>query len=134
MAQKERQDTIYGFYNIYNWNSSISLNTKVYGMFVPNRKLFGDKIVAIRHTISPSVSFTYAPDFGASHYGYYKSYIKRDANGKESTVEYSPYSNGLFGVPGRGKTGSINFSVDNNIEMKIRSDKDSSGEIGRAHV
>lgn len=127
VAQKERQDTIYGFYNIYNWNSSISLNTKVYGMFVPNRKLFGDKIIAIRHTISPSVSFTYAPDFGASHYGYYKSYIKRDANGKESTVEYSPYSNGLFGVPGRGKTGSINFSVDNNIEMKIRSDKDSSG-------
>lgn len=127
VAQKERQDTIYGFYNIYSWNSSISLNTKVYGMFVPNRKLFGDKIVAIRHTISPSVSFTYAPDFGASHYGYYKSYIKRDANGKESTVEYSPYSNGLFGVPGRGKTGSINFSVDNNIEMKIRSDKDSSG-------
>lgn len=127
VAQKERQDTIYGFYNIYNWHSSISLNTKVYGMFVPNRKLFGDKIVAIRHTISPSVSFTYAPDFGASHYGYYKSYIKRDANGKESTVEYSPYSNGVFGVPGRGKTGSINFSVDNNIEMKIRSDKDSSG-------
>lgn len=127
VTQKERQDTIYGFYNIYNWKSSISLNTKVYGMFVPNRKLFGDKIVAIRHTISPSVSFTYAPDFGASHYGYYKSYIKRDANGKESTVEYSPYSNGLFGVPGRGKTGSINFSVDNNIEMKIRSDKDSSG-------
>ncbi len=126
-TQSEVQDTIYGLYNVYNWNSSISMNTKVYGMFVPNRKIFGDKIVAIRHTISPSVSFTYAPDFGASRYGYYTSYIKQDANGKESVVEYSPYGNSLFGVPGKGKTGSINFSVDNNIEMKIRSDKDSTG-------
>ncbi|MDO4931490.1 MAG: putative LPS assembly protein LptD [Prevotellaceae bacterium] len=126
-AQREVNDTIYGLYNVYNWNSSISMSTKVYGMFVPNRKLFGDKIVAIRHTISPSVSFTYAPDFGASRYGYYTSYVKRDAQGNESMVEYSPYASSLFGVPGRGKTGSFNFSVDNNIEMKIRSDKDSTG-------
>lgn len=126
-TQREERDTIYGFYNVYNWNSSISMNTKLYGMFIPNRKLFGEKIIAIRHTISPSVSFTYAPDFGASRYGYYTSYVKRDAKGKESVVEYSPYSSSLFGVPGRGKTGSINFSVDNNIEMKIRSDKDTSG-------
>lgn len=126
-AQREVNDTIYGLYNVYNWNSSISMSTKVYGMFVPNRKIFGDKIVAIRHTISPSVSFTYAPDFGASRYGYYTSYVKRDAQGNESMVEYSPYASSLFGVPGRGKTGSFNFSVDNNIEMKIRSDKDSTG-------
>ena len=126
-TQREERDTIYGFYNVYNWNSSISMNTKLYGMFIPNRKLFGEKIIAIRHTISPSVSFTYAPDFGASRYGYYTTYVKRDAKGKESVVEYSPYSSSLFGVPGRGKTGSINFSVDNNIEMKIRSDKDTSG-------
>ena len=126
-TQREERDTIYGFYNVYNWNSSISMNTKLYGMFIPNRKLFGEKIIAIRHTISPSVSFTYAPDFGASRYGYYTTYVKRDAKGNKSTVEYSPYSSSLFGVPGRGKTGSINFSVDNNIEMKIRSDKDTSG-------
>lgn len=126
-TQCEVQDTIYGFYNVYNWNSSISMNTKVYGMFVPNKKIFGDKIVAIRHTISPSISFTYAPDFGASRYGYYSSYVRRDANGNETNVNYSPYSSSLFGVPGRGKTGSISFSVDNNIEMKIRSDKDTTG-------
>lgn len=126
-TQREVQDTIYGFYNVYNWNSSISMNTKVYGMFVPNKKIFGDKIVAIRHTISPSISFTYAPDFGASRYGYYSSYVRRDANGNETNVDYSPYSGSLFGVPGRGKTGSISFSVDNNIEMKIRTDKDTTG-------
>lgn len=126
-TQREQQDTIYGFYNVYNWNSSLSLNTKVYGMFVPNRKLFGDKIIAIRHTFTPSLSLTYAPDFGAASYGYYKTYTKRDKDGKESTVEYSPFSSALFGVPGRGKTGSISLSIDNNIEMKIRSDKDTSG-------
>lgn len=126
-AQRELQDTIYGFYNVYNWNSSLSVNTKLYGMFVPSKKIFGDKIVAIRHTFSPSLSFTYAPDFGASAYGYYSSYVKTDAQGKETLVNYSPFSSSLFGVPGRGKTGSINFSVDNNIEMKIRSDKDSTG-------
>ena len=126
-TQREVQDTIYGFYNVYNWNSSVSMNTKIYGMFVPNKKIFGDKIVAIRHTFSPSISFTYAPDFGASRYGYYSSYVRRDAKGNESVVDYSPYSSSLFGVPGRGKTGSISFSFDNNIEMKIRTDKDTTG-------
>ena len=124
--QKEVTDTIYGFYNVYNWNSSVSASTKLYGFFVPNRKIFGDKIQAIRHTFTPSVSFTYAPDFGASRYGYYKSYERVDRDGNVMTpVEYSPYSIGLFGVPGRGKTGSITFSIDNNIEMKVKSDKDS---------
>lgn len=126
-TQREVCDTTFGFYNVYNWNASVQANTKLYGMFVPNRKIFGDKIQAIRHTISPSVSFSYAPDFGGRTYGYYDSYVKTDANGNVSTVEYSPYSNGMFGVPGKGKTGSVSFSIDNNIEMKIRSDKDSTG-------
>lgn len=125
--QKEEHDTINGFYNVYNWNMSVSANTKLYGFFVPNRKLFGDKIQAIRHTISPSVSFTYSPDFSSERYGYYDTYQKTDAQGNVTLVEYSPYSNGLFGVPGKGKTGSISFSVDNNIEMKIKTDKDSTG-------
>lgn len=125
--QKEEHDTINGFYNVYNWNMSVSANTKLYGFFVPNRKLFGDKIQAIRHTFSPSVSFTYSPDFSSERYGYYDTYQKTDAQGNVTLVEYSPYSNGLFGVPGKGKTGSISFSVDNNIEMKIKSDKDSTG-------
>ena len=125
--QQEVTDTIDGFYNIYNWNLSVSASTKLYGMFVPWRKLFGDKIVAIRHVFTPQVSFSYAPDFSSSHYGYYESYQKTDANGKVSLVEYSPYSNGLYGVPGKGKTGSISVDISNNLEMKVRSDKDSSG-------
>lgn len=123
-AQVERADTTYGFYNVYNWSMSIGASTKMYGFWVPSKKIFGDKIQAIRHVITPQVTFSYAPDCGSR---YYDTYQKTDADGNVSLVEYSPYANGLFGVPSRGKTGSITFDVSNNIEMKVKSDKDSTG-------
>lgn len=126
-AQREVTDTIDGFYNLYNWRMSVTASTKLYGFYVPWKKLFGDKIMAIRHVFTPQVSFNYAPDFGSSRYGYYETYQKTDANGETTLVEYSPYSNGLFGVPGRGKTGSISVDISNNLEMKLRSDDDSTG-------
>lgn len=126
-AMAEKTDTIDGFYNVYNWSMKVSASTKLYGMYVPWKKLFGDKIVAIRHVLTPQVSFSYAPDFSSRRYGFYESYQKTDADGNVSLVEYSPYSNGLYGVPGRGKTGSISMDISNNLEMKIRSDKDSTG-------
>ncbi len=125
--QVEVPDTVFGFYNVYNWSLSLSASTKLYGFFTPSRKLFGDKVQTIRHVITPSLSFSYAPDFSASRYGYYDSYLKTDTAGNVSLVEYSPYSSCLYGVPGKGKTGSLSLSVDNNVEMKIRSDKDSTG-------
>ena len=125
--QVEVSDTTYGFHNVYNWNMSVGLSTKLYGFWVPNRKIFGDKIQAIRHVITPTVSFSYAPDFGASRYGFWDTYQKTDADGNVSLVSYSPYSNALYGVPGKGKTGSLSFSLGNNLEMKIKSDKDSTG-------
>lgn len=127
--QKEALDTIYGFYNVYNWNLALSMNTKFYGFFVPNRKLFGEKIQAIRHVFTPSVSFSYAPDFSASRYGYYDSYQKVDETGEPfgDPVKYSYFANSLFGGPGTGKTGRVSLTLDNNIEMKVRSDKDSTG-------
>lgn len=128
-AQKEKSDTTYGFHNIYNWNLSLSASTKLYGFYVPNKKIFGDKIVAVRHVFTPQVSFSYAPDFSASRYGYYDSYQKTDKDGNVSLVEYSPYQNGLFGVPGKGKTGNISWDISNNIEMKVRTDNDSTKKI-----
>ena len=121
------RDTTRGFYNVYNWSLSVSASTKLYGFWIPNKKIFGDKIQAIRHVITPQISYSYAPDFGSSRYGYYKTYQKTDAQGNVSLVEYSPYSNGVFSVPGRGKMGSITMSLSNNIEMKVKSDKDSTG-------
>ena len=124
---QEITDTLNGFYNIYNWNLSLSASTKLYGTYIPSRKLFGDKIQAIRHVLTPSVSFSYAPDFSAERYGYYETYQKTDADGNVTLVEYSPYANGLYGVPGKGKTGSISVDLSNNLEMKIRTENDSTG-------
>ena len=114
-----------GFYNIYNWNLSLSASTKLYGFWIPSRKIFGNKIDRIRHVISPSISFSYHPDFGASRYGYYSTYQKTDANGNVSLVEYSPYNIGGVSAPGKGVSGSIGFDLGNNIEMKIRDSNDS---------
>ena len=125
--QREVGDTIYGVNNVYNWNASVSASTKIYGTWMPNRKLFGDKIQAIRHVLSPSVTFSYAPDFGSRRYGYYDSYLKTDADGNLSYVEYSPYQSSLYGAPGRGRTGNVTFSLGNNLEMKVKSDDDSTG-------
>ena len=120
-------DTVYGFNNVYDYNLSVSASTKLYGFYIPSRKIFGDKIQAIRHVVTPTVSFSYAPDFSASRYGYYQTYQKTNADGSVDLVEYSPYTGQLYGVPGKGKTGNISFDLSNNLEMKIRSDKDTTG-------
>ena len=125
--QRVQNDTIYGFNNVYDYNFSIGLSTKLYGFFVPNRKIFGDKFQTIRHVITPTISYSYAPDFSARHYGYYKTYQKTNPDGSVELVEYSPYNGQLYGVPGKGRTGNISFDLSNNIEMKIKSDKDSTG-------
>ena len=127
VTQREETDTTYGFHNVYNWNLSLSANSKFYMFYTPIRKLFGDKIQTIRHVITPTVSFSYAPDFGTSRYGYYDSYQKTNADGSVDLIEYSPFQNALYGVPGRGKTGNISFGFSNNVEMKVKSDDDSTG-------
>lgn len=122
-----RTDTIYGFNRVYNYDMSLSMNTKMYGFYKPSKAIFGDKIEAIRHVFTPSVSFSMAPDFGAHRYGYWDTYSYYDADGELVTQEYSPYQGAVFGVPGKGKTGSVSFSMSNNIEMKVKSDRDSTG-------
>ena len=121
------RDTTYGFHNVYNWSMSVGASTKLYGFWVPNRKLFGDKIQAIRHVITPQVSFSYSPNFGARRYGYYDSYQYTDASGNVKLIEYSPYQDELYSVPGKYKTEMISWDVSNNIEMKVKSDKDTTG-------
>ena len=121
---KEVRDTTYGFNRVYNYNFSVSANTKLYGFYKP---LIGKKVEMIRHVFTPSVSYTLTPDFGDSRYGYYKSYTYTDAQGEVRTVDYSPYAGSLYGVPGKGKSGSISLNVSNNLEMKVRTDRDSTG-------
>ena len=121
---REVRDTTYGFNRVYNYNLSVSANTKLYGFYKP---LIGKKVQMIRHVFTPSVSYTLTPDFGDSKYGYYKSYTYTDAQGEVRTVDYSPYAGSLYGVPGKGRSGSINLNISNNVEMKVKSDRDTTG-------
>lgn len=125
--QAERRDTTYGFYNLYDWNASMSFNTTLYGFYKPWSKLFGTRIQTIRHVFKPNVSFSYAPDFTTRSYGYVTNYVYTDRTGKVTTKEYSPYASGVFSYPSGKRQGSINMSVSNNVEMKIKSDADTSG-------
>ena len=123
--QKEVVDTLTGFYNMYDWNTSLSATTKIYGFYIPNRKIFGNRIDRIRHVLTPTVSFSYTPSFAASRYGYYDTYLKTDAEGNVSLVEYSPYTGSMFSPPSKNMSGSVSMSVSNNVEMKWRNKEDS---------
>lgn len=114
-------DTTWGFYRLYNYSMSVSASTKVYGTYQFKK---GAAIQAIRHMITPSVSFSYTPDFGKNGYGYYKQ-VQSDTMGRMMT--YSPFANGLYGVPGSGPSMSLNFSVSQTLEMKVRDKKDTTG-------
>ncbi|HIZ27225.1 MAG TPA: LPS-assembly protein LptD [Candidatus Barnesiella merdipullorum] len=120
------QDTVYGFYNVYNYYGSLSADTKLYGFYTP-WKIFGDKVQAIRHIFTPSVSFSAAPDFSAPRYGFWDSYSYVNAQGETVTTKYSPFSNGVYGTVSQGKQGTVSFAVSNNLEMKVKSDRDSTG-------
>ena len=132
--QKEINDTTDGFYRVYDFNMGVSASTKFYMFYIPLRSLFGDKVDRIRHVISPSVGFSYNPDFGDSRWGYYKTYTRetRSAQNPEllnrSEVEYSRFAGSLYGTPGKGKSGSVNFSLGNNVEMKVKNEKDTTGK------
>jgi hypothetical protein len=129
-------DTVYGFYRLYNYSASISASTTLYGMFTP-WKPFRKIVKMIRHRMDPSLSYSMAPDFGDPKYGYYCNYVALDNTNtpiiglpdtRETRGYYSPFDRQLFGIPGRGKSGSVSLSIDNNIEAKIPSSSEASGE------
>ncbi|WP_240466035.1 MULTISPECIES: putative LPS assembly protein LptD [Sphingobacterium] len=113
------RDTISGFRRAYDYSFSSGLSTKVYGRYP---KI--GKIEAVRHVVTPSINFNYRPDFSDPKYGFYKSYI--DQAGRLS--EYSIFDGAIFGGPSSGKSMGIGFSVDNNIEAKIRTENDTTGK------
>ena len=140
-----KKDTVMGFYNVYDFRASVSLSTKLYGFYIPSRKLFGDKVDRFRHVMTPSISFNYNPDFSdpmwAKRYGgFYGTYDKmvtmRDAAGNLvpkldenglpifEEVVYSRFRE----APGRGSSAALSFSLGNNLEMKLRNDKDTTGK------
>lgn len=105
-----------GFTRAFTYQPRVGINTRYYGM----KTFAGDKIKAIRHVISPTVDFSYTPDYGTSAWGYYKTY--QDTSG--NTYKYSIFERGIFGGPGLGRQGNIGFNVDNNLEIKVMRGKD----------
>ncbi len=120
-------DTAYNFYNVWDFQASLSLDTKIYGFFQP-LPFLGNKVKMIRHVLTPTVSFSASPDFGSPFFGYYGSYERPMADGTRQKHTYSMFPNSLFRVPTEGKNGSISVSLANNLEMKVKSDADSTGE------
>lgn len=127
---KEVIDTTYGFRRNYNFNVGVSANTTLYGFYTPIKAIFGDKIQKIRHVITPSIGLGYNPDFGDPMWGFWDSYVKKEYDQTHdqiitTNVPYSKFEGTMYGGPGRGKSGSVNFSLGNNLEMKVKDPKDS---------
>ena len=123
------RDTVGGFHRVYNYNLSVSANTTLYGFYKPASFIKNSRIHTVRHVFKPSLSFSFAPDFGNERYGYYDTYVYTDDRGEVRTVEYSPYQGAMYGVPSKGRTGSISLNVSNNLEMKWRTKTDSLKKI-----
>lgn len=120
-------DTSYGFYRTWDFSTAMSLSTTLYGFYKPWKFLFGDKVSVIRHRVSPSISFSYSPDFSDPFFKAYKEITYKDKDGNIHHEKYSPFQNQRIGYPGMGKQANISYSFSNNIEAKVRSDQDSTG-------
>ncbi len=147
-AQALRRDTTNGFYNVFDFNANISMQTKIYGFYTPSRKLFPNgKVDKFRHIITPSLGFSYHPDFGKKGWGYYGEYDQPvytdaidpatglkiqeyDEEGNPVFVHqtYSRFANQLYSTAPQGAAAKLNFGLANNIEVKIRNDKDTTGK------
>lgn len=99
---------------VRTFDMSVSASTKLYGVMQPN--ILG--IEAFRHTLLPSISYSYKPNFADNTWGYYDSYKK--ANGE--VVFYDKYQNEIFGGAFAGEQQSLNFSLGNVFEIKTMKD------------
>ncbi|MEN8765200.1 MAG: putative LPS assembly protein LptD [Wenyingzhuangia sp.] len=116
--QKVVTQTLSGFSAFRDYSASTSISTTIYGMF----KFKNSKLKAIRHTIRPSISYTYRPDFG-----FYYEEVPENADAT-SFETYSRFDNGIYGTPSRGTANSLGFSIANSLEGKMKNKEDPEGE------
>ncbi len=127
-SQKVYIDTVNGARMNFDWSASATLSTRIFGMYALKHTGFS----VIRHTISPSLSFTYMPDFTNPHYGFYKS-VQTNALG--ATTKYSIFEGGLYGASTMGKLGAIGINIQNSLEGKRRPKaSDSTGTAERVSL
>ena len=120
----EELDPQYGFYRLYDYTTALSFSTTLYGMWQVREKYKNFKLQAIRHTFSPSISFSYAPDFSNQKYGYFKT-VQSDSTGR--TTVYSPFADNAYGTPSQGRSMAMSFSLSQSLEAKVLSKRDSTG-------
>ncbi len=143
-AQALAMDTTTGFFNVFDFDVGISMSTKLYGFYTPLKKLFpNSKVEKFRHVLTPRLSFSYHPDYGNSFWGYWGSYDQPVYTGETDPVtgrkiqktddtgapvyQHQTYSR-YASVPGRGMAATLNFGVENNLEMKIVNKDDTTGK------
>ncbi|OON69044.1 hypothetical protein B0919_10045 [Hymenobacter sp. CRA2] len=134
-AQAIRIDTVRGFYPVNNYSGSASLSTNLYGTI--NRRP-GRKIQALRHRVAPSLSYSYSPNFYADPYYYQDPYnvssrfsLPADVlntSGQEFTrAQFSRFQGFAGQQPGGGQVSQLSFSLQNQVEMKVRNSNDTTG-------
>ncbi len=115
-------DTVYGFKAARNYSFTSNWGTRMYGFYDFTR----GPVTTLRHVMSPSLSFNYTPDFAAQRYGYYAYYQTPGVSGPILN-RYSIFETLVYGSPPAGESGRVGFSIGNNLEMKVKSDKDTTG-------
>jgi len=114
-----KSDTVWRVNSAHDFSTSLTLGTKVTGIF----KFKGKYLKAIKHVFTPSISANYHPDFGSDFWGYYKS-VQSSPTGTVS--RYSVFDpSAIYGIPTPGKQGALLWNLGNNFEMKTYSKTDS---------
>jgi hypothetical protein len=118
---REVIDTVPGFTAIRDFNYSASLGTTIYGM----KQFRRGPLRAVRHVATPSLSFSYRPDFADPFWGYYQTYYNPV---RDEMVRYAIFEGSLYGGPAPNRSGSLGFSLSNNLEIKVRDRSEEKGE------
>jgi hypothetical protein len=126
-AKRVARDTIDRFAMARSFDFSTSLSTRLFGI----AQFKKSKIQAIRHVVTPTLSFTARPDFSSPFWNYYQEVQKDD---KGNTGKYSRFEGTIYGSPPAGKAASLGFGLDNNIEMKVRTDSDTGSAVKKIKI
>lgn len=132
--QGVRVDTVNGFSRAGVWNASTSIGTKVFGTFYFNKRNKTPMIQAVRHLMIPSVGFSYRPDFTRERYGYFQNIQTGFRNEQPLYQELSVYQGSVYNIPAGRESGSLNFNLTNNLEMKVRSRSDTATEYKKVPI
>ncbi|MBO4842940.1 MAG: LPS-assembly protein LptD [Bacteroidales bacterium] len=123
--ETDKVETVWGdqfstFGATHTYSGGISMNTRIYGMFQFGKR---SKVQAIRHMITPTVSFSFTPNLATKFNGY-TSYTYTDKDGVVRTIDYNKYAGQLYAPPSSGRNASLSFGFANNLEAKVLKNTD----------